>query len=320
MIRLILSAMLVVSVAFAGCAAPQQPSGQPKKAVEPKKAAAPAKAAAEPKKAVEPQKPAEPKPVAAAPTKPAEPKPAVEAKKPAEPVAAAEPKKAEPKKAAPPKVAAAGKGMTLDPTKDARVFGYPSENNRNGGGGTRLRTSGIQRGSGEISLIDFDHAALKAFVEKNAGKEIAAKLVLQVMQVQEGPGKVEVAALDSGSDWTEGKKTQTPADKGEVTFLAAQHDTKGWTTTDGKPVKDLRELLYDKKADKVLTMLNSKSAEVSDKDKTVTIELDAKLIEHMASDPNNRGLVLFNRSPLAKVDFSSREKSGSGPKLELAVK
>ena len=208
---------------------------------------------------------------------------------------------------------------TFKPTRDARITCHPSEVGYNNGGANRLRTVGIQKTSAELVLIDFDHAAMRAFVEKNAGREISGRLTLHVYQVQRGPAKVEVAVLDSGADWVEGDKTLKPADKGESCCLAAQKDVKPWTTVDGKSVANIKDLLYDAKADAIKTLANSRGVEVSSQ-KTVAIDLDGALIRHLATAAACRGLVLFNRHPQAKVDFFSRDQNRRGPALVVTAR
>ena len=97
--------------------------------------------------------------------------------------------------------AAGAASLRLLPTKDARILGHRSEVGQNCGRSARLRTVGIKRGSAEFVIMDFDRAALKAFLEKNKGKTITGKLVLVVRQVQGPKTKLEVATIDAGVDF-----------------------------------------------------------------------------------------------------------------------
>lgn len=207
---------------------------------------------------------------------------------------------------------------TFLPTRDTRITCHPSEVTHNHGRANRLRTVGIQRVSAELVLIDFDRTAIKAFLDLNVGKEIEGQLTLHVYEVQDGPAKVEVAALDSGTDWVEGTKTMQQADKGESCFLAAQKDVAPWTTADGQVVANLKELLYDAASDKIKTLLNGQGVEVSNQN-NIAIPLDAAFVKHLGTSATCRGLVLFNRHPKAKVDFYSRDQNRRNPTLVLTA-
>lgn len=221
-------------------------------------------------------------------------------------------------------VRAAAEDLSLPATKDTKVSCFKSdesdETGWNNGKAERLRAKGIQKNSAEIILIDFDRAALKAFIEKNAGKDVKAKLALKVVQVQAGPAKLELAALDTASEWTEGDKDSANADKGESSCAAAQKGVKKWTTADGKEADGLRDLVYNREDDKVKTLQNANSVEVSEKSTTVELELDAAFLKHLATDANCRGVVLFHRDQRAKLDFSSREKADKAPTLVVTAK
>jgi len=205
--------------------------------------------------------------------------------------------------------------------RNAVVFSHPSEARKNGGTCHRLRARDISRNSGEVSLIDFDRAALKQFLDRNQDKTVAGRLVLAIRAVQRGPGKLEVAALDSGVDWVEGTKDQKPAEKGEVCYAAAQLGVQPWTAANGRPVKNLGELFYNAKNDSVRTMLSSKPATVTDADKKkfVNVELDGKFVQHLATDPNCRGIIVFTRGGNTSIYFSSRDKAGKEPRLIVTV-
>ena len=110
--------------------------------------------------------------------------------------------------------------LTLPATKDVRVTCHRDEAGFNGGASPRLRTSNIKQNAGEVTLIDFNRTELAAFLEKNKGKTVSAKLVLVIRGLHHGSSaKVELAALDTDSDWIEGDKIQTPAAKGEPTVV-----------------------------------------------------------------------------------------------------
>ncbi len=209
-----------------------------------------------------------------------------------------------------------GEKVTLKPTKDARITGYPSEAHLNSGGATRLRARDISDAAVEMFIMDFDHALVKAFLDQKKGKKIEAKLVLQYRE--HGGGKLEVATLDSSVDWGEGKSSQGPASKGDCSYVAARTGVKAWTTVDGKEVANLRDLIYDRSANKIKTLLSSKGVQVEPGVQTVTVPLDMEVVKHLATDPNCRGLVFFTRSPV-KIDVYSAEQSGREPKLMLVA-
>ncbi|MCW8130502.1 MAG: hypothetical protein KIS92_09155 [Planctomycetota bacterium] len=213
--------------------------------------------------------------------------------------------------------------LALPATKDVRVTFYPAEAEFNGGRSPRLRTSNIKLNAGEAILMDFDRAAVAAFLEKNKARQVSAKLVLVSRGLRHGSSaKVEVAALDTASDWVEGEQAQAAAAKGEPTFKAAQHETKAWTTPDGKEVANLRDLFYDSAMDTLKTLLNENSVTVrtADSEKPVEVELDAKFLEHLAKAPACKGLIVFNRDRSMLSDFYSREHDTHGPKLVLTAR
>ncbi|MCG3181922.1 MAG: hypothetical protein BIFFINMI_04362 [Phycisphaerae bacterium] len=220
-------------------------------------------------------------------------------------------------------LAAAGcaqdKPLELAATQNARVFFHASEMNVNGGGVHRLRVCSLEMDSADVAILDFDRAALKAWLDKHAGKEVSAGLVLSIRAIEEGPARLQVAALDTASDWKQGDKNQKPAAKGEVCCGAAQFGVQPWTSADGKKVKNLRELVFSK--DGVKTTLNPGGADVTDASKMqfVTIPLDAAFVRHVADDPNCKGVVVFTRTGKARVYFSSNDKEGHQPRLLLAV-
>jgi hypothetical protein len=208
--------------------------------------------------------------------------------------------------------AAFGEDLTLKPTKDARILGHEQERDQNGGQSTRLRAVGIARDSAEFPIMDFDHAAVKAYLDQNKDKKFKAKLVLPLREVQglpETPVKLEVATLDSAVDWNEGQGNQKKAEKGECCALAAQFGEKKWTTVSGKEVEQFKDLVWD--GEKVTTVLNGKGVDIGKDDgtKTVEIELDDVVLKHLATNPNCRGLFLFHRDKGARIDIFSREQA-----------
>ncbi|MFW6158818.1 MAG: hypothetical protein ACOC8E_05615 [Planctomycetota bacterium] len=217
---------------------------------------------------------------------------------------------------------AGGATLVLHPTRDTKITGHRQEVEYNSGRAARLRTVAIQRGSAEFTVLDFDAEALAGFLKQQDGKEISAKLVLTVRQVQGPKAKIEVCALDSANDWKEGRGSLSKAEKGEATALMAQHGVKKWATADGAEVGRFKELIYDKATEKVKTLLNSQSVEVDKQDrlKKVEIELDDKLLAHLAGEEKCRGLVLFHRSPGTKADFFSREQAQHKPRLVVTAK
>src|SRR5881628_521183 len=98
--------------------------------------------------------------------------------------------------------------LSLPPVKDVRITFYPAESEFNGGASPRLRTSNIKLNAGEAIIMDFDRAAIAAFLEKNKEKRVAAKLVMISRGLHHGStAKIEAAALDTASDWNEGDKS-----------------------------------------------------------------------------------------------------------------
>ena len=79
---------------------------------------------------------------------------------------------------------------------------------------------------------------LERFGSARAVLSAAPSELREVQGVDEA--EVEIAALDAKHDWTEGTKSQKPAEEGEATFLAAQHELKPWATAKGK--KTLEEV------------------------------------------------------------------------------
>lgn len=213
--------------------------------------------------------------------------------------------------------------LALPATKDARITFYPTEADFNGGRSPRLRTSNIKLNAGEAILMDFDRTAITAFLEKQKDRQVLAKLVLVSRGLRHGStAKVEVASLDTASDWIEGEQAQAAAAKGEPTFKAAQHETKAWTTSEGKDVPNLRDLFYDAATDTIKTLLNGPAVTVKtgDSEKPIEVELEGKFLEHLAKEPACRGLIVFNRDRSMLADFYSREHDTNGPKLVLVAR
>ncbi|MGQ9661687.1 MAG: hypothetical protein ACUVWX_05010 [Kiritimatiellia bacterium] len=212
--------------------------------------------------------------------------------------------------------------LTLKPTKDARIMGHPQEVDQNGGTSTRLRTVGIQRSSAEFVIMDFDRSELKAFLEKNKDKQIKAKLVVVIREVEgveETPVNLEVGAIDSAVDWNEGSGAQVKAQKGEVCAAAAQAEVKKWTRPDGTEVDQFRDLVWAD--EKMLALVNGKSVAIAKDTKNVPaeIELEPAFLQHFVQDQNCRGLFLFHRDQKAKIDIYSREQAQHPPKLVVTA-
>lgn len=208
------------------------------------------------------------------------------------------------------------------PTKDLRMMCHTEEQDFNGGQSTRLRTTGLERSGAEFPVMDFDHAALKTFLEANKDKKVTAKLVLvirEVAGVQDAPVKLEAATVDAAADWNEGEGNQVKAKKGEACYNAAQLDEKKWATADGKEVDNFLALVQ--KDGQPTGKVNSKGAEVAKDaaDKTVEIVLDEAFLKHLATNAKCRGLFLFLRDKSARVDLFSREQQAKTPKLVLSA-
>ena len=223
---------------------------------------------------------------------------------------------------------AAGEGTevaSLDSQKDARVMFHSSEEELNGGLSPRLRASNIDGAGAECGIVDFDRAALKAALDQNKGKTVVVKLNLNIREVVAGQsGTLQIAALDTASDWTKGEKNQAKADKGECCAKAAQFGVKPWTTADGKEVGTLRDVFWDSGTDKAKTLVNENTLTInaSDKGKTLSVVLDPKFVQHLATDAKCKGIVLFTSEHNGVLlDLNGREQQPNGaPKLTVLVK
>lgn len=277
--------------------------GQP--AVEPAKASAPT-AEATPAKAVEPAK-AEPTPAKAVQPEKKSEAPVAVAK--VAPPAAVKP---------PPPAKRKADTLTLPATRDTRMTHHSSELDNNSGKSNRLRVTSITKKSSEFVLLDFDRAALKAFLDQYAGQDFEGKLSLVVREVQGGAAKVEVCALDSAVDWNEGDNDLKKAAPGEATAIEAQTGKTKWKTASGEEVEKFRDLIV--KDDAVVALVNSKGVTADNGSGEIEIPLDDAFLRHLATDPNCRGIVLFHREPNSKVDFFSRDQHGKSPKLVVSTK
>ncbi len=209
--------------------------------------------------------------------------------------------------------------ITLQGVRDAKFGSHSSQVNQNFGTANRLRTKGIQAGHCEIVVIDFDRTELRRFVAARRGRKLSGELELHVWQVQEGPGDIHVATLQTASEWEEGEKRGEQAEEGESCYNWARYEVERWKTQDGEEVDNLRDLFYDRDNDKVKTVENSHSPTVSDDDRTVTIKLDEVMIKHLALNENCRGLILFNRIPEARIDFYSRRQADRRYSLKVVA-
>jgi hypothetical protein len=203
--------------------------------------------------------------------------------------------------------------------KDARILGHSSEASFNGGASARLRSTGIAKTSAEFILLDFDRAAIKAFVEKNADKTISGKLVLNVREVQgvTDPVELKVASIDAASAWNEGSGSQVQAKKGESCSVAARFDEQKWTLPDGKEVENFRALVWD--GAKVRSVLNGKSVAVTGDSagKNVEVVLEAPFVRHLATSATCQGIFVLHEHDKAKIDVFSKEQVRKGAELLL---
>jgi hypothetical protein len=206
--------------------------------------------------------------------------------------------------------------------KDARITCYPSEALLNSGRSTRLRCKNANSKSGELSLLDFNTGAMKAFLEKHKGKTVKATLVLQVMQLQHGPATLQVAPLQSATDWAEGTGVMSAPQPGQCSYSWAQHGKAKWKKPDGTDVADVRALFYDKPKQQPVIKVNATGVEVKAGMKTVEVPLDDWLVQDLATNASNRGLVLFVVQPMnvkkAVLDLKSKEARGK-PQVRLVV-
>ena len=221
-----------------------------------------------------------------------------------------------------PKPSIRGKTAIFKTYRDARITCHPSEETLNSGRSTRLRVKNVNSKSGELSILDFNTDAMKAFLDKHKGKTVKATLVLQTMQLQHLPATVQVAPLVSASDWREGDGVMSAAKPGQCSYKWAQHDKLRWKKADGTEAADIRALFYDRPGQKPLGKVNSAKAEIKTQVKTVEVPIDAWLVRDLAENPNNRGLVLFAAQPMnvkkAVIDLKSKEARGN-PHLKLEV-
>jgi exo-rhamnogalacturonan lyase-like protein len=225
-------------------------------------------------------------------------------------------------KAPMPKPSIKGKTAVFQAYRDARISCHPSEETQNSGRATRLRIKNANSKSGELSILDFNTDAMKAFLNKHKGKGIKATLVLKTLQLQYLPATLQVTGLVSASDWREGDGVGSAAKPGQCNFKWAQHGKLRWKTADGKDAADIRALFYDKPGKKPTVKINAATVEIKAGIKTVEVPIDEWLIKDLAENPNNRGLVLFVAQPMnvkkAVIDFKSKEAKGN-PHLKLEV-
>ncbi|MFW6158831.1 MAG: hypothetical protein ACOC8E_05680 [Planctomycetota bacterium] len=210
--------------------------------------------------------------------------------------------------------------VTLECTRDARFSEHSTEANNNFGRSNRLRVMRIYNGHSELVLLDFDRDKLKQFVSPRRGRELSGELVLYVRQVQNGPGELHAATLQTASQWAEGNLLNKKAKKGDCCWTWARYQVERWKTADGKEVDNLRAVFYDVKNDKVTTVANSATVEVKSGQNTVKLELDDKVVRDLALNDKCKGLVLWHRHPQAKLDFFSRLQSRKNPRLVVVAK
>lgn len=224
---------------------------------------------------------------------------------------------------------------TFPAVRDARVFGHRSEQKLNGGASSRLRARSLTSDAPELIVMDFETGAINDFLEERPGKKVSATLVLAVRQVQNGPGKLQVATLNAQSEWMEGSKSQQPAQDGEITYLGprfhpmadGKHDP--WMRADGSPAADLKDLVWDASLGKARGVANSAAPSLentpdvkqADQASLVKIVLDEAVLKDLLENDANRGLVLFTTDG-AILDFFSREQGQehARPRLELSMK
>jgi hypothetical protein len=211
--------------------------------------------------------------------------------------------------------------LSLEPTKDVRIFFDVNEQDLNGGQSTRLRARSLGGYCDEAILMDFDHQAIADFVSKNKDKTVTGSLSLFALGV-EGDTKVtvEISAFDTASDWAEGDKTGDAASAGDVTFLCASHPQGKWKGADDKPIANFAHVFLDASGSpKALLNSSSLTVDQSQKDTQVSVTLDAKFVKHLATVQTSKGLVIFTRKENVKVDFASKEQDRQHPKLVLTA-
>ncbi len=207
--------------------------------------------------------------------------------------------------------------ITLEAARDTRLTHHSQELNLNSGKSNRLRARGIERGSAELVVIDFDRSKLKRFVEKYEGQSFSGKLMLHVRQVQDGSAEVKVCALETASQWNEGSGVLDKAKPGEATALEAQAGRKKWVTPKGKEVKEFKDLVY--RNGEIIATKNEHGVKISGSG-PVAITLDGDFIRHYATSPNVKGMVLYHWDNDAKVDFFSRDQYDKAPELVVKTK
>ncbi len=209
--------------------------------------------------------------------------------------------------------------ITLQGVRDAKFGSHSIQLTQNFGAANRLRTKGIQAGHCEIVLIDFDRSELRRFVEARRGRKLSGELEMHVYEIDRPQADIHVATLQTASEWEEGQTSFDQAQRGESCYTWARYQVERWKTQDGAEVENLRDLFYDLNADEVKTIENSHSPTVRDGDRTVTIQLDEKVIKDLALNENCRGLILFNRHPEARLDFYSRRQANRRYSLKVVA-
>jgi hypothetical protein len=160
-----------------------------------------------------------------------------------------------------------------------------------------LRVRSVSGFCEEALIMDFDRPAIAAFLEKNKGKTVTATLTLFCLGSEgASPVKAEVATLDTTAEWGEGDKSGDTAAKGEVTLKAARYGEAQWTDAAGKTVVNLQEVFLDASNNvKGLANASPMTVEKAQDGKQVSVVLDAKFVQHLATSPVCKGLVIFIR-------------------------
>lgn len=219
--------------------------------------------------------------------------------------------------------APAADDTTLLPTKDTRILFNDAERTLNGGQSTRLQVCDIAGREPEFGLIDFDRAAIKAFIRARARAKITAtlKLVARDVVPAAASGKLEVFPLITTAEWSEGSGDHAEAKAGEPNALFAAAPDKKWLNVKNKPVESFLELISSAKDGGKAAMINSVGVEISGQvaNQELSLVLDAALIQVLANQQNCNGLVLFTRSKACRLAVYSREQVNAWPRLVLSA-
>jgi len=220
--------------------------------------------------------------------------------------------------------AQADASFTRYPTRDIRLAGHSSNENSNGGGSANLMLRQLSSSNPGAAIIDFDRSALAEFLEQTQGWILEARLVLICREVQfaDDPIPIEVACVDSATDWVEGSSNldgEAPAGVG--CYRQAQYKVADWSFPGGGSAAHFRDLFWDSTAGAPRGIANRGIGYANygdENNQPVEIRLDRELLEHLATSEFCRGLVLYTQSA-GVVGFYSREQNPASRRPQLII-